>query len=146
MPQRMFALAWGLLTAALFAGSLMTTPTQAQTLTVAQLTAQCPDIPQGEACPATAVRFLAGLPVGQAKADRIIGGVWDTIAEASRTPKVPLKVCLNAADGLRVLAGAVRDASLKNTIIQTSCAHGGLTDDPSAALERIMATLVRLKA
>jgi hypothetical protein len=31
----------------------------------------------------------------------------------------------------------------KNTIIQTSCAHGGLTDDPSAALDRIIETLVR---
>jgi hypothetical protein len=32
----------------------------------------------------------------------------------------------------------------KNTIIQTSCAHGGLTDDPSAALDRIIETLVRI--
>jgi hypothetical protein len=31
----------------------------------------------------------------------------------------------------------------KNTIIQTTCAHGGVTADPSAALERIMETLVR---
>ncbi len=34
----------------------------------------------------------------------------------------------------------------KNTIIQTSCAHGGLTDDPSAALDRIIDTLVRAGA
>lgn len=34
----------------------------------------------------------------------------------------------------------------KNTIIQTSCAHGGLTDDPSEALDRIIETLVRIRA
>lgn len=34
----------------------------------------------------------------------------------------------------------------KNTIIQTSYAHGGLTDDPSEALDRIIATLVRIGA
>lgn len=32
----------------------------------------------------------------------------------------------------------------KNTIIQTSCAHGGLTDDPGATLDRIIDTLVRI--
>lgn len=33
----------------------------------------------------------------------------------------------------------------KNTIIQTSCAHGGVTDDPGAALNRIVETLVLVR-
>ena len=84
-------------------------PASAAVLTVRQVLTQCPDIAAARACPAVATEFLASRAPGPASDAQIVNLVV-ALAEAGQTPKVPMPVCLNVADGLRVLAGGVSNA------------------------------------
>lgn len=97
-----------LLTGAVFgAMSTMTSlPASAAVLSVAQVTTGCPDLDQARDCPALAEEFLSSRPVSPTSDVQIISLVV-AIAELSQVPRVRLPVCLNAADGIRVLAGGV---------------------------------------
>lgn len=83
-------------------------PASAAVMTVGQVTRDCPDIDRATACPALAERFLADRPTGPTSDGQIITLVL-TIADLAQQPRVTMPVCLNAAEGLLVLAGGVSD-------------------------------------
>ena len=78
----------------------------AEVMTVGQIMRDCPDIDAAIACPALAEEFLIDRPMGPTSDSQIIMLVVE-IAEAAAVPRVRLPVCLNAADGLRVLADGI---------------------------------------
>jgi hypothetical protein len=93
----------------------LSTPSTAQVISVSQVLAECPDLSLGEACPTVATGFLQGRRPGT----RLNGQVVDlvvAIAEAAQQDGIPRKVCLNAADGLRVLATGVTNEDQANQI------------------------------
>src|SRR5688572_18686344 len=82
----------------------------AQTLTVRQVLVDCPDLLEAKACVPLAEQFLVDrAPRGPTRDGQIVNLVI-AIAEAARYPKIPMLPCLNAADGLRVLAEGVSNA------------------------------------
>jgi hypothetical protein len=80
----------------------------ALTTTPAQVFNKCPDDPKAQACPPTAELFVASHTPG-AKTDELIVKMVLRIAEAVQDPKIKKPVCLNAADGLRVLSKGMTD-------------------------------------
>src|SRR5690349_13778998 len=91
---------------AALAGLALVSPASAQVLTVRDVQAQCPDLASGVACPAVSSQFLENRTRGS-RLNRQIVDLVVTIAEAAQQNNVPRNVCLNAADGLRVLATGV---------------------------------------
>lgn len=81
-------------------------PASAGVMTVTQVINGCPDIAAARACPPLAQQFLDGRVVGPVSDGQIVNLVV-AIAELAQTPRVSMPVCLNAAVGLRVLAGGV---------------------------------------
>ena len=91
--------------------ALTATPSLAAiTPTPGQILAKCPDIAKAVECPARAGDFLAPRPKS-AESDAQIIDLVLKIAEAAQDRRVTMPVCLNAADGLRVLAGGVQDGA-----------------------------------
>lgn len=91
----------------LIAASLICTsfPAQAQQFsTVAEVLRECPDLDRAIACPAVAGAFIS--PPNSPNDTQIVTLVG-ALAAAGQLPRVPLRVCLNTADGLRVLATGV---------------------------------------
>jgi hypothetical protein len=86
------------------------------TPTPGQILARCPDNPDAQDCPAAAEDFLVPRPKSPQSDAQIVNLVLKIATEAS-DEKVPLKVCLNAADGLRVLAGGVEDPGTAQQIM-----------------------------
>src|SRR5690349_19059192 len=86
------------------------------TPTPGQILARCPDNPDAKDCPPAAEDFLASRPKSPQSDAQIVNLVLKIATEAS-DEKVPLKVCLNAADGLRVLAAGVEDPGTAQQII-----------------------------
>jgi uncharacterized membrane protein YgcG len=96
-----------LVTGATFGALALTVlPASAAVLSVAQVTNGCPDIDQARDCPGLAEEFLSTRPMSAVSDGQIVSLVL-AIAELSQVPRVSMPVCLNAADGLRVLAGGV---------------------------------------
>jgi hypothetical protein len=85
-----------------------TSLTQAQVLTVRQVLSDCPDTAQAQACTSLADRFVTAREPGPQRDAQIVSLVL-AIAEAAQQPGVPMPACLNAADGLRVLADGVQN-------------------------------------
>ena len=96
-------------------GLVTVLPASAAVLSVAQVTNGCPDIDQARECPALAEQFLSDRPAGPVSDGQIVTLVV-SIAELAQVPRVTLPVCLNAADGLRVLAGGVSTESQQTQI------------------------------
>jgi hypothetical protein len=93
----------------------LATPSSAQVLTVAQVTSACPDVSRAQACPPLATQFLSGRYYG-ASTDQEIVSLVVAIAEASQQSNVSRRACLNAADGIRILAGGVSTAEQSKQI------------------------------
>src|SRR5262245_24566918 len=87
----------------------LSTPAPAREISVAQVLVACPDLAQAQACTGVAAEFLAGNRPGSWRNYKVVDLVV-AIAEVAQQESVPRPVCLNAADGLRVLAGGVTDA------------------------------------
>src|SRR5690606_10319395 len=100
--------------AALLLG-LAAVPVSAQVLTVQMVLSDCPDIPQAQACPGLAEQFVDARSPGSQRDAQIVNLVL-AIAEAAQQPRVPMPSCLNAADGLRVLADGVGNAGQEKQI------------------------------
>lgn len=107
-------------------------PASAAVLSVAQVTVGCPDIDQARECPALAEEFLTGRPFGPSSDGEIVSLVL-AIAELSQVPRVSMPVCLNAADGLRVLALGVSNSDQQ---VQIEEIADSLCDDTSTAAIR----------
>ena len=82
------------------------TPSSAQVISVSQVLADCPDFALAQACPGLATEFLEDRRPGTRRNGQVVNLVV-AIAEAAQPQTVPRPVCLNAADGLRVLATGV---------------------------------------
>src|SRR5690606_17586651 len=103
MKQLPFALA------AISLSAVAAMPAQAAvTPTPRQILTKCPATRQAKACPASASDFLAPRPKSPESDAQIVDLVLK-IAEAAQEERVQLPACLNAADGLRVLATGVED-------------------------------------
>lgn len=103
--------------------TMATLPASAAVLSVAQVTTGCPDIDQARECPALAEEFLSTRPMSRESDGQIVSLVL-AIAELSQVPRVPMPVCLNAADGIRVLAGGVSSSDQEaqiNDIADSLC-------------------------
>jgi hypothetical protein len=88
----------------LVAAGLLSTCLSAQAQqfsTVAEVLRECPDLDRAIACPAVAQAFVS--PPNFPNDTQIVTLVG-ALAAAGQLPRVPLPVCLNTADGLRVLA------------------------------------------
>lgn len=99
------------------------TPASAQVIPASQVLADCPDVPAAQACPALAAAFLGNRAPTVRRDGRIVNLVV-AIAEAAQQPRVPRRACLNAADGLRVLATGVtkeEQATQINDIADALC-------------------------
>jgi hypothetical protein len=100
------------------------TPSSAQVISVSQALTECPDLALAQACPSVATEFLDGRAPGTPRNGEIVNLVV-AIAEAAQQDSVPRRVCLNAAEGLRVLANGVTDdadeASQINDIADALC-------------------------
>ncbi len=83
-----------------------TTSASAQSMTRAEVLDQCPDFDMAVACPEVADAFLLALPDNRGSNEQIVD-VAVAIAEAARPEPVPLEVCLDAAEGIVVLAGGL---------------------------------------
>ena len=109
--------------AALGVLTMASLPASAAVLSVAQVTTGCPDIDQARECPALAEEFLSTRPMSRESDGQIVSLVL-AIAELSQVPRVSMPVCLNAADGLRVLAGGVSSEDQEaqiNDIAESLC-------------------------
>jgi hypothetical protein len=93
------------LVAAFIVGGIAT-PSSAQVISASQVLSDCPDVPAAQACPGLATAFLGNAAPTTRRDGRIVNLVV-AIAEAAQQPRVPRRSCLNAADGLRVLATGV---------------------------------------
>jgi hypothetical protein len=87
----------------------VTTPSSAQVISAAQVLADCPDVPRAQACPPLAAGFLGDEAPSAARDQQIVDLVV-AIAEAAQQNNVPRRACLNAADGIRILATGVSTA------------------------------------
>jgi hypothetical protein len=92
--------------AAVAAALCFSAPVSAQVVSVSQVLSDCPDIDQAQPCTTLASAFLDGRSPGRRLDGQIIDLVV-AISEAASQEKVPRPVCLNAADGLRILATGV---------------------------------------
>src|SRR5690349_24504558 len=86
------------------------------TPTPGQILALCPDIREAQACPTSATNFLTPRPKGPTSDAQIVDLVLK-IAEAAQDEKVTMPVCLNAAEGLRVLATGMEDEGRAQQIL-----------------------------
>lgn len=84
----------------------VSTPSSAQVISTTQVLSDCPDVLQAEACPALAIAFLGNQGPSPRRDQQIVNLVV-AIAEAAQQTNVSRQACLNAADGLRVLASGV---------------------------------------
>ncbi len=128
----------------LLAVSALTAPITAQAqqfLTIAQVLRSCPDLDQARDCPDAAAGFLGA----GARSDVEISTLALNLAQSGRFPRVPLPVCLNTADGIRVLArGANSGATTRqlNNIADSLCLGGGTAAIPGATAPGPAASLV----
>jgi len=102
--------------AGLFSLGLAFTPTLSSAAVLqasAQLLSVCPDLSNGTGCQEGATIYLAS---GQGSDTSIIDLVT-SIAEAGDTPQVPMRVCLDAAQGIRVLGGGVSRLEQRQQIL-----------------------------
>jgi hypothetical protein len=90
-------------------------PSSAQVISASQVLSGCPDLPQAQACPALATSFVSNWATSTEK-DRQIVNLVVAIAEAAQQNKVSRQACLNAADGIRVLATGVSIAEQSQQI------------------------------
>jgi hypothetical protein len=81
--------------------------TSAQAMTRAEVLAECPDFDRAMACPGVAEEFLQSLPSG-GKSNQEIFDVAIAISDAVEPETVPLEVCLDAQEGVKVLAGGLK--------------------------------------
>ncbi|MGB3338898.1 MAG: hypothetical protein WBA73_17105, partial [Devosia sp.] len=89
-------------------------PAQAQQFsTVSEVLRECPDLDRASACPTVAQAFLS-LP--NSPNDTQIVTLVVTLAAAAQEPRVPRPVCLNTAEGIRVLATGVDSAGTAGQI------------------------------
>jgi hypothetical protein len=79
----------------------------------AQLLSVCPDLSSGIGCPQGATIYLAS---GH-RSNQDIVDLVTTIAQASDTPQVPMRICLDAAEGIRVLGGGVSNLDQRQQIL-----------------------------
>jgi hypothetical protein len=84
----------------------LSTPSSAQVISVSQVLAECPDFALAQACPSVATEFLDDRRPGTRRNTQVVDLVV-AIAGAAQQQTVPRRVCLNAAEGLRVLATGV---------------------------------------
>ena len=94
----------------------LSTPSAAQVISVSQVLVTCPDFAMAQACPPMATQFLEGRNPGPRRNGQVVDLVL-AIAQVAQHESVPRKVCLNAADGLRVLASGVTDVDQVNQIL-----------------------------
>ncbi len=81
----------------------------AQAMTRAEVLAECPDFDRAIACPGVAEEFLLSLPSGR-RSNQQIFDVGVAISDAIDPETIPLEVCLDAQEGIHVLAeGLVSD-------------------------------------
>ncbi len=78
----------------------------AQAMTRAEVLAECPDFDRAVACPGVAEEFLLSLPDGR-RSNQQIFDVGVAISDAIEPETVPLEVCLDAQEGIGVLAGGL---------------------------------------
>jgi hypothetical protein len=93
-----------------------TTGASAQSMTRAEVLDECPDFDMAVACPVVADQFLLSLPSNQQSNEQIVD-VAVAIADAARPEPVPLEVCLDAAEGIVVLAGGLTSDGRKAELI-----------------------------
>jgi hypothetical protein len=79
----------------------------------AQLLSVCPDLSSGIGCPQGATIYLAS---GH-RSNQDIVDLVTTIAQAGDTPQVPMRICLDAAEGIRVLGGGVSNLDQRQQIL-----------------------------
>jgi hypothetical protein len=94
----------------------LATPSSAQVLTVAQVSSACPDVSRAQACPPLATQFLTGRRYGPSTDQEVVSLVV-AIAEASQQSNVSRRACLNAADGIRILAQGVSTEAQSQQIL-----------------------------
>jgi hypothetical protein len=88
----------------LSAGLLTPVSSQAQQFTtISQVLSECPDLAGASACVEATVGFV-GAP--NSPSDPEISTLALSLAQAAQFPRVPMRVCLNTADGIRILAQA----------------------------------------
>jgi hypothetical protein len=101
----------------------LATPSTAQVISISQVLADCPDFALAQACPSVATEFLDDRRPGTQRNGQVVNLVI-AIADAAQPQTVPRPVCLNAAEGLRVLAtGVTNDDQAKqiNDIADALC-------------------------
>ena len=102
-----------------------------QFTTISQVLGVCPDLDQARDCPPAASGFLGTGP----RSDVEISTLALTLAQAGQFPRVPMPVCLNTADGIRVLARGANTAATArqlNDIADSLCLGGGTAAIPAA--------------
>lgn len=106
----------------------LSTPTTAQVISVSQVLTECPDFALAQACPSVATEFLNDRRPGTRRNGQVVNLVV-AIAEAAQPQTVPRPVCLNAAEGLRVLATGVtnEDQAKQITDIADALCRGNRT-------------------
>lgn len=94
----------------------LSTPSSAQVISVSQVLVTCPDFALAQACPPMATQFLEDRRPGLRRNGQVVDLVVG-IAQVAQHESVPRRVCLNAADGLRVLAAGVTNVDQVNQIL-----------------------------
>lgn len=111
----------------------LSTPTTAQVISVSQVLTECPDFALAQACPSVATEFLEDRRPGTRRNGQVVNLVV-AIAEAAQPQTVPRPVCLNAAEGLRVLAAGVTNEDQAKQI--TDIADALCLGNRTAAIRR----------
>src|SRR6476660_8413720 len=81
--------------------------------TAEALMSVCPALSSGTGCPEGATEYLDAVHPSNSQ----IVSLVSSIAGAADTPQVPKPICLDAAQGIRVLAGGVSSAGQRQQIL-----------------------------
>ncbi|PXA98123.1 hypothetical protein DMC47_10345, partial [Nostoc sp. 3335mG] len=81
--------------------------------TVGDVMRECPDLTRAVACPPVAARFISA---PNNPSDTELTSLVLSLAQAGQFPRVPMRVCMDTAEGIRVLATAANRSATRRQI------------------------------